>query len=129
MGFAWSISHESGLVVAAGEGLVMPHDIDRFLSALTAGHAASYRKLIDLTGAVLVSTPADACAFGTLVHGQGERSLVAPAAIAVSSEALEIVDQFQLPGQSDHPIRIFPDMTQAREWLQAISSPSSGMSK
>ena len=100
----------------------MPHDIDRFLSALTAGRAVSYRKLIDLTGAALVSTPAEACAFGTLVHGQGESSLVGPAAIAVSSEALEIADQFRLPAQSAHAIRIFQDMTRAREWLLAIGS-------
>lgn len=116
MGFAWFISHESRLVVAAGEGLVIPQDIDRFLSALTASHAVPYRKLIDLTGAALVKTPPEACVLGAFVNRQGESTLVGPAAIAVSSDVLEIADQIPLPALSDLPIRIFPDMTQAREW-------------
>ena len=84
-------------------GLFMPHDIDRFLSALTASHAVAYRKLIDLTSAALVKSPPEACALETFVNRRGESCLVGPAAIAVSSDALEIADQFQLPAQSDHP--------------------------
>ncbi|HYD08441.1 MAG TPA: hypothetical protein VEC60_22105 [Reyranella sp.] len=120
MPIQWTISKPARLVVAVCKGVVTRKDIEGYLDALVVADVLPYRKIFDTTQAEPSLSDADMMELGARIRAYATTDQMGPLAIvASSSEALERAQLFAALAEARRPVRIFRELHEARQWLDA----------
>ena len=116
----WTISKPTKLVVAVCKGPVTRKDIEGYLDAVVVADGLSYRKIFDATQAEPSLSDADVMELGARIRIYATTDQMGPLAIVASTErAFERAQLFAALADAPRPIRIFRELHEARQWLDA----------
>ena len=116
----WTISNPSRLVVAVCKGKLNRKDIEDYLDAIVVADVLSYRKMFDMTQAEPGLSNDDMMELGARIRAYAATSGIGPLAIVASSqESFERAHLFAALAEARRPIRIFRELHEARQWLDA----------
>jgi hypothetical protein len=116
----WTISKPTKLVVAVCKGATDRHDIEDYLDAVVVADALPYRKIFDMTQAVVTLSDADLMALGARIRAYAGTGAIGPLAIvATTDESYERAQLFAALAEAQRPVRIFRELHTARQWLDA----------
>ena len=116
----WTISKPTKLVVAVCKGLLTRKDIEGYLDALVVADVLSYRKIFDMTQATPELPNDDMMALGARIRAYATTGTMGPLAIvAATPESYERAHMFAALAEARRPIRIFQELHEARQWLDA----------
>ncbi|TAJ95628.1 MAG: hypothetical protein EPO10_02855 [Reyranella sp.] len=121
----WTISKPHRLVIAVARDELRLEDVENYLDGVTVANALTFRKIFDMTHAVVMLSDADMMALGARIRAYLKVSKLGPLAIvAVTERAYEQASLFQVLAEGDRPVKIFRELHLAREWLDAFDSGS-----
>jgi hypothetical protein len=124
MAIHWTISKPTTLVVAVCKGAVTRKDIENYLDAVVVADSLSYRKIFDLTQAEPALSDDDMMELGARIRAYTTMGTMGPLAIVASTpQSFERAHLFATLADAQRPIRIFLELHDARQWLDA-QSPS-----
>ena len=119
----WTISKPTKLVVAVCKGAVTRTDIEGYLDAVVVADAMSYRKIFDATKAEVAPSGLsddDMMALGARIRAYATTGEMGPLAIVASTpESYERAHLFAALSEARRPIKIFQELHDARQWLDA----------
>jgi hypothetical protein len=116
----WTISKPTKLVVAVCKDAVTRQDIEGYLDALVVADVLGYRKIFDLTQAQVDLPDDDMMALGARIRAYAATGSMGPLAIVASTpESHERAHLFATLADARRPIRIFTELHEARQWLDA----------
>jgi len=120
MPIQWTISKPTRLVVAVCKGLVTRKDIEGYLDAVVVADVMSYRKIFDATHAAGGLSDEDMMALGARIRAYATTGEMGPLAIVASMpESYERAHLYTALSEARRPIRIFRELHEARQWLDA----------
>jgi hypothetical protein len=120
MPIQWTISKPAKLVVAVCKEALTRKDIEGYLDAVAVADVLSYRKIFDMTQAVPSLSDADMMALGARIRAYATTSDMGPLAIVASTpESFERAHLFATLAEARRPIKIFHELHEARQWLDA----------
>jgi len=118
----WSISHPNKLVVAVCKGPLTRRDIEVYLDDVVVADGLPYRKIFDMTQAEPAIPDDDMMALGARIRAYATTGRMGPLAIVASTDtSYERAHLFAALADAERPIRIFRELHQARQWLDAQS--------
>jgi len=118
----WSISHPSKLVVAVCKGALTRKDVEDYLDAVVIADSLPYRKIFDMTQAEPAIPDDDMMALGARIRAYATMGQMGPLALVASTDvSYERAQLFAALADAERPIRIFRELHQARQWLDAQS--------
>jgi hypothetical protein len=118
----WSISHPSKLVVAVCKGALTRKDVEDYLDAVVIADSLPYRKIFDMTQAEPAIPDDDMMALGARIRAYATMGRMGPLALVASTDvSYERAQLFAALADAERPIRIFRELHQARQWLDAQS--------
>ena len=118
MPIQWTISHPNRLVVAVCRDKVSRTDIEGYLDDVVVADTLPYRKIFDMTHAVMVLSDDDMMALGARIRAYAGLANMGPLAIvASSSESYERARLFAVLADARRPLKIFSELHKARQWL------------
>jgi hypothetical protein len=124
MAIHWTISHPTRLIVAVCKGSVTRADIEGYLDGVVVADTLSYRKIFDITQGTLALSDDDMMALGARIRAYMGVSKMGPLAIvAKSPEGLAQAQMFAALAQAKRPLKIFRELHDARQWLDAQIAP------
>ena len=116
----WTISKPTTLVVAVCKGTVTRKDIEGYLDAVVIADSLSYRKIFDLTQAETTLSDDDMMELGARIRAYATIGTMGPLAIVASTpQSFERAHLFATLADAQRPIRIFHELHEARQWLDA----------
>ena len=116
----WTISKPNKLVVAVCKDAVTRGDIEDYLDAVVVADVLGYRKIFDLTQATVDLPDDDMMALGARIRVYATTGAMGPLAIVASTpESHERAHLFAALADAERPIRIFMQLHEARQWLDA----------
>jgi len=116
----WTISKPTTLVVAVCKGTVTRKDIEAYLDAVVVADSLAYRKIFDLTQAEPTLSDDDMMALGARIRAYVTMGTMGPLAIVASTpQSYERAHLFAALTDAERPIRIFHELHEARQWLDA----------
>jgi hypothetical protein len=122
MPIQWTISKPTTLVVAVCKGVLTRKDIEGYLDAVVVADSLSYRKIFDVTQAEPALSDDDMMALGARIRAYTTMGTMGPLAIVASTpQSYERAHLFAALADAQRPIRIFPELHAARQWLDAHS--------
>ena len=117
----WTISKPHRLVIAVARDELRLEDIENYLDGVAIANVLPYRKIFDMTHAKMMVSDADMMTLGARIRAYLQVSRLGPLAIvAVTQRAYEQASLFQVLAEGDRPVKIFRELHQAREWLDAF---------
>jgi hypothetical protein len=120
MPIQWTISKPAKLVVAVCKEVLTRKDIEGYLDAIVVADALSYRKIFDTTQAVADLSDADMMALGARIRAYATTGDMGPLAIVASTpDSFERAHLFAALAEARRPIKIFQELHEARQWLDA----------
>lgn len=121
----WTISKPHRLVIAVARDDLRLEDVEQYLDGVALADVLPYRKIFDMTHATVMLSDTDMMALGARIRAYLQVSKLGPLAIvAVTERAYEQASLFQVLAEGDRPVRIFRELHQAREWLDAFGTDS-----
>jgi hypothetical protein len=119
----WTISHPGKLVVAVCKGPLTRQDIEGYLDAVVVADGLPYRKIFDMTQAEPAISDNDMMGLGARIRAYATMGGMGPLAIVASTDvSYERAHLFAALADARRPIRIFRELHQARQWLDAQSA-------
>jgi hypothetical protein len=116
----WTISKPTRLVVAVCKGPLTRKDIEGYLDAVVVADVMAYRKLFDMTQAEPALSDADMMELGARIRAYATTGQLGPLAIvARTPDSFERAHLFAALAEARRPIKIFQELHQARQWLDA----------
>jgi hypothetical protein len=116
----WTISKPTKLVVAVCKDVVTRTDIEGYLDAVVVADVLGYRKIFDLTQAEVDLPDDDMMALGARIRAYATTGAIGPLAIvAATPESHERAHLFAALADAQRPIKIFAELHEARQWLDA----------
>jgi len=120
MPIQWTISKPAKLVIAVCKGTVTRKDIEGYLDAVVLADVMSYRKIFDGTHGEPALSDADMMELGARIRAYATTGEMGPLAIVASSpESFERAHLFAALSEARRPIKIFQELHEARQWLDA----------
>ena len=120
MPIQWTISKPAKLVVAVCKATLTRKDIEGYLDAIVLADVMPYRKIFDMTQASPSLSDADMMELGARIRAYAATGEMGPLAIvAASSESFERAHLFAALSEARRPIKIFQELHEARQWLDA----------
>jgi hypothetical protein len=120
MPIQWTISKPAKLVVAVCKGPVTRQDIEGYLDAIVVADVMAYRKIFDATQAEAGPSNADMMELGARIRAYATVGGMGPLAIVASTpESFERAQLFAALSEARRPIKIFHELHEARQWLDA----------
>jgi hypothetical protein len=127
MPIQWTISHPNRLVVAVCRDTVSRTDIEGYLDDVVVMDTLPYRKIFDMTHAVMVLSDDDMMALGARIRAYADLANLGPLAlVAFSPESYERARLFAVLADARRPLKIFSELHKARQWLDTqapVTSP------
>ena len=111
------IDHQRRWVEAHAEGEVTLDDIETFLDAVIVADALPYRKVFEGRAAFGKYTDEDLMRLAARLSAYASLGRRGPAAIVPSHDYYELAVRFVNLDKSDHTVRVFLDLDEARAWL------------
>ena len=120
MPIQWTISHPHRLVVAVCKDTVSRTDIEGYLDNVVVTDTLPYRKIFDMTNAVMELSDDDMMALGARIRAYAGLTNMGPLALVASSpESHERAHLFAVLADARRPLKIFSELHTARQWLDA----------
>ena len=120
MPIQWTISHPNRLVVAVCRDSVSRTDIEGYLDNVVVTDTLPYRKIFDMTHAVMMLSDDDMMALGARIRAYAGFAKMGPLALVASSpESYERARLFAVLADARRPLKIFSELHKARQWLDA----------
>ena len=120
MSIHWTISKPNTLVVAVCKGTLTRQDIEGYLDAVVIADSLAYRKIFDVTQAEPALSDDDMMALGARIRAYATLGTMGPLAIVASTpQSFERAHLFAALTDTERPIRIFHELREARQWLDA----------
>ena len=120
MPIQWTISHPHRLVVAVCKDTVSRTDIEGYLDNVVVTDTLPYRKIFDMTNAVMDLSDDDMMALGARIRAYSGLANMGPLALVASSpESYERARLFAVLADARRPLKIFKEQHDARRWLDA----------
>ena len=120
MPIQWTISHSHRLVVAVCKDTVSRTDIEGYLDNVVVTDTLPYRKIFDMTNAVMDLSDDDMMALGARIRAYAGLANMGPLALVASSpESYERARLFAVLADARRPLKIFKEQHDARRWLDA----------
>jgi len=120
MPIQWTISHPNRLVVAVCRDMVTRTDIEDYLDNVVVTETLSYRKIFDMTNAVMSLDDDDMMALGARSRAYAGTANMGPLALVASTpESYERARLFAVLADARRPLEIFRELHTARQWLDA----------
>src|SRR5215470_2558624 len=120
MPIQWTISHPHRLVVAICRDEVGRTDIEDYLDAVVVAETLPYRKIFDMTNAVMTLSDDDMMALGARIRAYAGLANMGPLAlVATSPKSFERAQLFAVLADARRPLKIFSELHTARQWLDA----------
>jgi len=120
MPIQWTISKPTRLVVAVAKGALTRRDIEDYLDGVVVADALSYRKIFDTTHAEAGLSDDDMMALGARIRAYATTGEMGPLAIVATTPAgFERAHLFAALADARRPIKIFRELHEARQWLDA----------
>ena len=118
MPIQWTISHSHRLVVAVCKDTVSRTDIEGYLDNVVVTDTLPYRKIFDMTNAVMELSDDDMMALGARIRAYAGLANMGPLALVASSPAsYERARLFAVLADARRPLKIFAELHTARQWL------------
>jgi hypothetical protein len=119
MPVTWTISHKDRLVIAVAQGDLQAYDIERYLAALAIDGVMPYRKIFDLTNAIIGKGLDVAMAgLGVRIGAYAADGPIGPLAIVATTEvSYRVAQLYAARAIADRPLTIFRELHSARAWL------------
>jgi hypothetical protein len=119
----WTISHPTKLVVAVCKGPLTREDIEGYLDAVVVADGLAYRKIFDMTQCEPAIPDDDMMALGARIRAYATMGGMGPLTIVASTDiSYERAHLFAALADARRPLKIFRELHQARQWLDAQSS-------
>jgi hypothetical protein len=126
MPIQWTISHPNRLVVAVCRDTVSRTDIEGYLDDVVVMDTLPYRKIFDMTHAVMVLSDDDMMALGARIRAYADLANLGPLALVASSpESYERARLFAVLADARRPLKIFSELHKARQWLDTLAPVTS----
>jgi hypothetical protein len=120
----WTISKPTTLVVAVCKDTLTRQDIEAYLDAVVIADCLAYRKVFDITKAEPALSDDDMMALGARIRAYTTLGTMGPLAIVASTpQSFERAHLFATLADAERPIRIFHELHEARQWLDAYAQP------
>src|SRR5215813_12007569 len=120
MPIQWTISHPHRLVIAVCRDAVSRIDIEGYLDNVVVTDTLPYRKIFDMTNAVMELSDDDVMALGARIRAYAGMANMGPLALVASSpESYERARLFAVLADARRPLKIFKELHDARQWLDA----------
>ena len=120
MPIQWTISKPTRLIVAVCKGPVTRKDIEGYLDAVVVADVMPYRKIFDATQAEGGLSDDDMMALGARIRAYATTGEMGPLAIVASTpESFERAHLYTALSGARRPIKIFRELHEARQWLDA----------
>ena len=120
----WTISHPTRLVVAVCKGEVSRNDIEDYLDGVVVADTLPYRQIFDISQGTLSLGDDDMMALGARIRAYAGISNMGPLAIvARSREGHAQARMFAALAEAKRPLKIFGELHDARQWLDAETAP------
>jgi hypothetical protein len=117
----WTISKPHRLVIAVARDELRLRDVEQYLDGVAIAGVLPYRKIFDMTNAMVLLSDADMMTLGARIRAYLKVGKLGPLAIvAVTARAYEQASLFQVLAEGDRPVQIFRELHQAREWLDSF---------
>lgn len=117
----WTISKPHRLVIAVARDELRLEDVESYLDGLAVADALPFRKIFDATHATIMLSDADMMAIAARIRAYLKVDKLGPLAIvAVIERAYQQARLFEVLAEGDRPIKIFPELHHAREWLDGF---------
>ena len=121
----WTVSHPTRLVIAIAKGDLGRLDIESYLDGVITANALAYRKIFDMTQATPSLSDDDLMALGARIRAYILLGQIGPLAIvAATDKSHQRARMFAALAEAERPIKIFRELHQARQWLDAQPSPA-----
>jgi hypothetical protein len=113
----WTVSHRRRLVFVVAKGEVTALDMLSFVGSLDDHKALTYRKLFDITGLTMPSSPERIATFATIIKER--QGAAAPVAVVVGDSAHLHRQATAFAGAigAARTIKIFRERGDAEDWL------------
>jgi hypothetical protein len=128
MPLTWTVAHDEQLVHAIGTGEVGVEELLNYLAALIAERVMPYGKLFDVTETTSFAGVERLSEVGDTVRLYDRMKLgpIGPLAIVASDDgALVHAQMFLSAARADRPVRLLPEVNEARAWLIRLRDGSS----
>ena len=120
----WTVSRPTRLVIAVAKGDLRRLDIESYLDGVITADALAYRKIFDMTQATPSLSEDDLMALGARIRAYIALGQLGPLAIvATTDKSYQQARMFAALAEADRPLKIFRELHQARQWLDAQPSP------
>jgi hypothetical protein len=120
MPIQWTISKPTRLVVAVCKDTLTRKDIEGYLDAIVLADVMAYRKIFDMTRATPSLSDADMMELGARIRAYATTGEMGPLAIvAATPESFDRAHLFAALSEARRPIKIFAELHDARQWLDA----------
>ncbi|MBN9088241.1 MAG: hypothetical protein J0J01_15130 [Reyranella sp.] len=107
-------------MVAVCKGTLTRKDIEGYLDAVVVADVMSYRKIFDTTHAEGDLSDDDMMALGARIRAYATTGEMGPLAIVASTpQNFERAHLFSALAEARRPIKIFQELHEARQWLDA----------
>ena len=124
MPLSWTISHPARLIVAVAKDTVGLKDIEAYLDAVVVANLIGYRKIFDMTNALVQLDDDEVMALGARIRAYDSMGRMGPLAIVASStESYDRSRMFATLAVADRPLQIFRELHLARRWLDTQPTP------
>jgi hypothetical protein len=119
----WTVSRPTRLVIAVAKGDLRRLDIEAYLDGVVTADALAYRKIFDMTQATPSLSDDDLMSLGARIRAYIPLGHLGPLAIvAATDKSYQQARMFAALADADRPIKIFRELHQARQWLDAQPS-------
>jgi hypothetical protein len=121
----WTVSRPTRLVIAVARGDLSRLDIESYLDGVVTADALAYRKIFDMTQATPDLSDDDLMALGARIRAYTALGQIGPLAIVATTDRSYLqARMFVALAEAERPIRIFRELHEARQWLDAQTSPA-----
>lgn len=123
MSLQWKVSHLDHMVICVSEGVVTLKDFQEYLAALKREKALSFPKIFIATHGKSGMSDGDRSKLAVLLTEFLEMDGLGPFAVVAGSQRNDdMATVFKSLATVRRPMRLFPDIHAAREWLSARST-------
>ena len=123
MSLQWKVSHLDHMVICVSEGVVTLKDFQEYLAALKREKALPFPKIFVATQGKSGMSDGDRSKLAVLLTEFLEMDGLGPFAVVAGSQRNDdMATVFKSLATVRRPMRLFPDIHAAREWLSARST-------
>ena len=119
-------------MVAVAEGDVTRGEVEKYLDAIIANQALTYRKLFDASKGATAMTADELLPLGVRLRSMHAAGEMGPLAIVVApGKGKRLVRTFGILAVADRPMQVFEQTGQAHRWIekQAKTAPKPASGK